>query len=186
MHISHKAQHALPLPQVMILGCGNTLLGDDGFGPAVIARLEAMGLPRTVQAIDVGTSIRDYLLDALLAPRLRPRLLLVVDAAYQEGIPAGSVRWRRPEELPPAKMHDVSLHQFPSVNLLTGLEAETGTRIELVLAQAATLPETIAPGLTPVMEGAVTKACELILHRLREDPTFFSTGGTAAATEGRP
>ncbi|NCC77733.1 MAG: hydrogenase maturation protease, partial [Clostridia bacterium] len=84
MHISHNGQ-IKSLPKVVFLGCGNILLGDDGFGPAVIERLQRAALPETVEAIDVGTSIREHLLDYLLDPRLRPRRLVVVDAAYREG-----------------------------------------------------------------------------------------------------
>ena len=183
MHISHNMRIGSS-PQVVILGCGNVLLGDDGFGPAVIERLHQVGLPKTVEAIDVGTSIREHLLDYLLAPQLRPRLLVVVDAAYREGVDPGTLFHCRPEELPPCKAHDFSLHQFPTVNLLAELRAETGTRVELLLAQAANLPEAIAPGLSPVMDRAVAKACTLILHRIEQDVTFFSTGATGAATEG--
>lgn len=184
MHISHKTQSDPAPPRMVILGCGNILLGDDGFGPAVIARLEAIGLPPAVQAVDVGTSIREHLLDALLAPHLRPQVLVVVDAAYRDGVPAGSVWCCPPQDLSPCKVHDFSLHQFPTVNLLRELEAETGTRVELVLAQAAALPETVAPGLTPAMAGAVERACALILHRIDEDVTNVSTGATCGVTEG--
>lgn len=183
MHISHNGQ-IKSLPQVVFLGCGNILLGDDGFGPAVIERLQRAALPETVEAIDVGTSIREHLLDYLLDPRLRPQRLVVVDAAYREGVEPGMLFHCRPGDLSPCKTHDFSLHQFPTVNLLAELEAETGTQVELLLAQAATLPEAIAPGLSPAMDRAVARACELILHRIGEDVTFFSTSATGTATEG--
>lgn len=184
MHISHKMQSGRQEARTTILGCGNTLLGDDGFGPAVIARLHEIGLPEAVEAIDVGTSIREQLLDYLLAPQLRPQMLVVVDAAYQEGIPAGSLWSCHPRELCAGKVHDFSLHQFPTVNLLAELEAEAGIRVALVLAQAATLPETIAPGLSPAMLGAVEAASLLILQKLGGNVTSFSTGGVCSAAEG--
>lgn len=184
MHISHKTQADLSRPRTVILGCGNTLLGDDGFGPAVIARLEEIGLPQAVQATDVGTSIREQLIDYLMAPQLRPQVLVVVDAAYRDGIPAGSVWCCRPQELPACKAHDFSLHQFPTVNLLAELEAEAGMQVALVLAQATTLPQAIAPGLSPAMMQAVEQACTLILQRLGEDVINFSSSGVCAAAEG--
>ncbi len=168
----------------MILGCGNILLGDDGFGPAVIARLHEIGVPEAVQAIDVGTSIREQLLDYLLDPRLRPQLLVVVDAAYQGGLAPGTLWSCHPRELSAGKVHDFSLHQFPTVNLLSELAVETGMQVVLVLAQAATLPETIAPGLSPAMARAVEQACQLILQKTGGNVTSFSTGGFCAAAEG--
>lgn len=186
MHISHKMEGGLSLPEVVILGCGNLLLGDDGFGPAVIDRLAQAGLPLQVQAIDVGTSIREYLLDYLLAPKLRPACLIVVDAAYNDGQPPGTVLQCQPADLPGCKVHDFSLHQFPTVNLLTELQTETGIEVVLLLAQAATVPEEIAPGLTPAMEQAVVTATELILHRIAQSVTPFSTGTPAVDPESVP
>ena len=184
MHISHKLQSGRQGARTTILGCGNILLGDDGFGPAVITRLHEIGLPELVEAIDVGTSIREQLLDYLLAPQLRPQMLVVVDAAYQDGMAGGSLWSCHPRELCSGKAHDFSLHQFPTVNLLAELEAEAGIRVVLVLAQAATLPETIAPGLSPAMARAVEAASHLILQKIGGNVTSFSTGGFSAAAEG--
>lgn len=167
----------------MILGCGNPLFGDDGFGPAVIARLHEIGLPEAVQAIDVGTSIREQLLDYLLDPRLRPQALVVVDAAYRDDLDPGTLWSCHPRELSACKTHDFSLHQFPTVNLLAELEAATGMQIALVLAQAATLPEGVAPGLSPAMAQAVDAACQLILHKIGGNVTSFSTSGCCATAE---
>ena len=141
-------------------------------------------LPEAVEAIDIGTSIREQLLDYLLDPQLRPPMLMVVDAAYRDDVAAGSVWTCHPRELSFGKAHDFSLHQFPTVNLLTELEAEAGIQVALVLAQAVTLPETIAPGLSPAMAGAVEQACQLILQKTGGNVTSFSTGGFRAAAEG--
>lgn len=181
MHISHKMQMDGPVPEVVILGCGNVLLGDDGFGPAVVERLQQNGLPEQVQAIDVGTSVREQLLDYLLAPELRPLLLILVDAACREEVEPGAVTECQPADLPSCKVHDFSLHQFPTVNLLIELQRETGIEVVLLLAHAATVPEVVAPGLTPAMEQAVGRATALILHRIRAYVTSFSTSIPVAA-----
>ena len=183
MHISHKINNESAQAEIVILGCGNTLLGDDGFGPAVIGCLLQSGLPEQVQAIDVGTSVREHLLDYLMDPGLRPAALLVVDATYREGLAPGTLLQCRPSDLPGCKVHDFSLHQFPTVNLLGELEQETGIAIHLLLAQAATVPEEIAPGLTPVMEQAVTAATEMILQRITQTVTPFSIGTPVAVAE---
>ncbi|MDD2463532.1 MAG: hydrogenase maturation protease [Desulfobulbus sp.] len=183
MHISHKKKDSVNLPELVILGCGNALLGDDGFGPAVIERLEQTGLPQQVQAIDVGTSVREHLLDYLMAPNLRPSSLIIVDATYLDGQQPGTVSQCRPADLASCKVHDFSLHQFPTVNLLSELQLETGIDVVLLLAQAATVPEEIAPGLTPAMAQAVERATEMILHRISPYVTPFSSGTPVAAAE---
>ena len=42
--------------KVVIVGIGNTLKGDDGFGPAVIEQLRETPLPDGVAAVDGGTA----------------------------------------------------------------------------------------------------------------------------------
>ena len=183
MHISHKIGDERGRLETVILGCGNVLLGDDGFGPAVIDRLERAGLPPQVEAIDAGTSVREYLLDALMAPVLRPRMLIVVDATYRKGLEAGTVVECRPSDLSCCKVHDFSLHQFPTVNLLSELEEETGIEVILMLAQAETIPEAIAPGLTSTMEQAVDTAVRLILQRISGYVPQFTPGTPVADAE---
>lgn len=169
MHTLHKNSRQAPVPEVVVFGCGNVLLGDDGFGPAVIEALYGHSLPPTVQAIDAGTSIREYLLDYLMLPALRPRLLIVVDAcdAVAGAVPAGRVTQGRPATLPAQKSHDFSLHQFPTVNLLLELEEETGIEVVLLIAATAVVPERIAPGLSPLMRTAVAEARDRILGLVR-------------------
>ena len=62
---------------ILILGCGNTLFGDDGFGPAVIEHLEAhYPIPETVLVRDLGTGIRDFLFDLLIST-IKPRRIYI-------------------------------------------------------------------------------------------------------------
>jgi len=164
MHISHNMQAPCKVPAVVVFGCGNVLFGDDGFGPAVIDRLRRIDWPETVRIVDAGTAIREYLLDYLMLPALRPRLLVVVDAWAGEGSEPGQVRQCPPRDLPLRKMHDFSLHQFPTVNLLAELEAETGIEVVLLVAGAAMPPDRIEPGLSPAMEDAVADACARVVR----------------------
>jgi coenzyme F420 hydrogenase subunit delta len=180
MHISHNMQSDPAPPTVVIFGCGNVLLGDDGFGPAVIEQLCRAPLPDPVRAIDVGTSIREQLLDYLLLPATRPGLLIVVDAGLEEDGPAGEVRRCRPRDLPRRKIHDFSLHQFPTVNLLAELETETGIEVVLLLARSAFLPERVAPGLSPAMRIAVDTACAHLRDLIASPVPSLTTAEAAA------
>ena len=76
---------------ILIFGCGNRLWGDDGFGPAVIEHLaETRSLPDDVLAMDMGTSIRDTLIDLTLNPK-KPKKLIIVDAVNVAGRKPGEV-----------------------------------------------------------------------------------------------
>ncbi len=145
----------------MIFGCGNLIMGDDGFGPAVIDQLQQhYDLPADIQAIDAGTGVREYLFDYLLMEEGRPEKIIVLDAVDFVGRRPGEVFEILPAEIPTKKIHDFSLHQFPTVNLLQELADNTGIKVQILAAQIKFIPEEIAPGLSPVMTEAVTATCE--------------------------
>ncbi len=155
--------HTSVRPPLVVYGCGNILLGDDGFGPAVIARLRAEDdLPAGVLLEDVGTGIREYLFDYLLAPDLAPERLVILDAVDFPGRRPGEVFSILPTSIPAEKIHDFSLHQFPTVNLLQELSVHTSSHVHIIAAQVENIPDVIAPGLSPSMEAAVREAAERV------------------------
>lgn len=166
MHISHKNDLLATPLEVLVLGCGNLLFGDDGFGPAVIEALSRRSLPSFVRLVDTGGAVREFLLDLLLLPEGRPSLLVLIDAAHEPGAAPGTVRERDPAEMDAAKIHDVSLHQCPTVNLLRALAGETGMALTVVTVQAEALPDRPLIGLSPAVVAAVDEACGLILRRV--------------------
>ena len=159
MHTMHNTDGL----RVSVYGCGNLLLGDDGFGPEVIADLQSRSdLPEDVLLEDVGTGIREYLFDFILASDLAPKHLIVLDAVDFKDRKPGEVFTITPDIIPAKKIHDFSLHQFPTVNLLQELSEHTGTVVQIVAAQVEYIPEEIAPGLSPSMREAVKEASEKV------------------------
>ncbi|MBA3006553.1 MAG: hydrogenase maturation protease [Proteobacteria bacterium] len=154
----------------MIFGCGNVIMGDDGYGPAVVDKLNACyNLPDSVQAIDVGTCVREYLFDYLLSEEGRPDQIIILDAVDFPDHNPGDVFQIFPDTIPAKKIHDFSLHQFPTVNLLQELEQHTGIKILILAAQVKYIPEEIEPGLSSAMSLAVTEACEHISRILNDN-----------------
>jgi coenzyme F420 hydrogenase subunit delta len=154
----------------LVFGCGNPLLGDDGFGPAVIDHLELSSrLPAHVGVLDVGTAIRDFLFDILLAEH-KPRQIIVVDAADKAGHRPGDLYELPVTEIDVQKTHDFSLHQFPTTNMLHELQAATEIDVRILVVQVAYIPDAIAPGLTPAVQAAVPLACERIAAMIEAGP----------------
>ncbi|MFW2365123.1 MAG: hydrogenase maturation protease [Desulforhopalus sp.] len=144
----------------MIFGCGNIIMGDDGFGPAVVDALNSSyTLPQTIEAVDVGTCVREYLFDYLLSEEGRPGTIIIVDAVDFPDRRPGEVFQIRPGQIPAKKIHDFSLHQFPTVNLLQELEQHTGIKVIILAGQVDFIPEEIGPGLSAAMSHAVADAC---------------------------
>jgi len=149
--------------ETLVLGCGNELFGDDGFGPAVARRLrERPELPPSVLPLDVGTSVREVLFNVVLSP-VRPRRVVVVDAVDM-GRPPGEVWTIEAHELPAIKCDDFSMHQLPTSNLLRELSELGGVNVTCVVGQVDGLPSEVRPGLSPPVERAVDRAVGLILQ----------------------
>lgn len=154
---------------VVILGCGNTLFGDDGFGPAVAERLAASGaVPDHVCVMDAGTAVSDLLFDMVLGEN-KPQALFIVDAVQVSGRRPGELFWLSPQHVPSAKRADFLMHQFPSADLLRELAEDAGVRVWILAVQAAVVPDHVAPGLSPPVAEAVPQAVELLLRRVGGD-----------------
>jgi len=165
--------------ETLVLGCGNQLFGDDGFGPAVARRLrESSDLPRGVCALDVGTASREVLFDVLLGP-VRPRRVVVVDAVDLSREP-GEVWSIEASELPEVKLDDFSMHQMPTSNLLRELSELAGVEVTCVVGQASAFPREVRPGLSAPMRRAVDRAVEMVLGVCRQPLEGRLPAGPAA------
>ena len=152
--------------KVLILGCGNVLLGDDGFGPAVVEELQRNhDLPDWAHAEDVGTSIREILFNMTVLEH-RPEHLIVIDAVARKGRQAGEVFEISVDEIPEKKIVDYSFHQFPTTNLLKELQDHCGIKVTIIAAQTTGKLETVEPGLSGPVEEAVPLAAAKVVELL--------------------
>jgi coenzyme F420 hydrogenase subunit delta len=145
---------------VLILGCGNRLFGDDGFGPAVIDYLLVhYEIPDDVYVMDVGTSVRKLLFTITLSPE-RPRQIVIIDA-IDKGKSPGEIFELSLDDVPVEKKDDFSLHQVPSSNLAKELR-DVGVDVRVMVCQVARIPKTVEPGLSEVLRKAVPEMARLI------------------------
>jgi coenzyme F420 hydrogenase subunit delta len=159
----------------LVLGCGNTLLGDDGFGSALVGYLEERHPPPTsVCVLDVGTGVRKLLFTLCLSPA-RPRRILVLDAV-DVGRTPGDVFELDPAGIPAVKLDDFSLHQLPTSNLLRELQEACGVEVRVLACQPGPLPDAVRPGLSPAVRAALPRAAAWVVRE------YF--GGPAAAAGG--
>jgi len=141
----------------LILGCGNVFFGDDGFGCALAEYLEAhFDVPGSVCLLDAGTGVRK-LLFTLCISSVRPRRLLIVDAA-DFGREPGEWFEIDPTDIPAVKLDDFSMHQLPTSNMLRELQQQTGVEVRVLACQTGPLPEEVCPGLSGPVQRAVREA----------------------------
>jgi hydrogenase maturation protease len=149
---------------IRVLGLGNVLMSDDGFGPFVVRVLEAAyECPHGVEFVDAGTpglDLTPFLLDT--------EAVVFVDTVTSRGEP-GEIRIYDRDailKVPPQARtggHDPALKEA----LLTVAAAGAGPS-KVVLVGA--IPEWIATGvsLSPRLEAAVGPAVQAVVRTLGE------------------
>lgn len=150
--------------RVLVLGVGNVLFGNDGFGPEVAERLvDRYDVPDDIYVMDVGTGARRILFTVSVG-ETRPEEIVIVDAV-DWGQGNGKVFEIPVDELPVTKTDDFSLHQVPTSNLLRELQDQCGVRVSVVVCDVGEIPQEIASGLSPTVADAVVVAAEKIAAR---------------------
>jgi len=159
-----------PLPDyssrtTLILGCGNILRGDDGFGPEVITYLkDHFHLAEDVALVDAGTGVNEVLLDVALSEP-KPRRIVIVDA-MENGLPAGTVSSFSLDQICPKEIRAFSAHQVPTSSLLRELKELCNVDITVVTAQPGNIPQEVQLGLSPAVRKSLPEACRLIATEL--------------------
>ena len=149
--------------KILVFGCGNTLFGNDGFGPEVVRYCrEHCECPESALILDAGTGIRDYMFDLLLMEE-KPEHLFVIDAVTAAGKEEGEIFEMTVPEVPKEKLSDFSLHQSPSSSLLGELES-LGVNVRIFCVHTDTVPNEINPGLSEKVQKAVEKTARWV-HR---------------------
>ena len=147
---------------VRVIGLGNVLMSDDGFGPYVIHALNAnYDFPANVAVTDVGTpglDLTPYLMGA--------DKLIVVDTVRSDG-PAGTIRlYRREDILRHAPQPRLGPHDPGLKETLLALEFN-GTGPDEVLLVGVIPGQTLPhPRLTGDVRAAVPSAMREVLDEL--------------------
>ncbi|KYK30225.1 MAG: hypothetical protein AYK23_01285 [Candidatus Proteinoplasmatales archaeon SG8-5] len=148
----------------LVLGCGNVLMGDDGFGPAVIEELEKnYCVPEEVCILNVGTSAREIIFP-MVVDESRVEKVIIVDAVdmADRGYKPGDVFEISIDDIPMVKVDDFSMHQVPSSNLLKELRERRKVKVIVLACQIKSIPELVTQGLSDPVRGAVSRMCELV------------------------
>ncbi len=151
--------------RTLVLGCGNVLYGDDGFGPAVAELLlERFRIPEDAAVLNLGLATRGFIFDVLLSDR-RPERVVVVDAMERAGRRPGEIFEVPLDELTREKVDDFSFHQGPTSNLLRELRDLCGVEVVVVSCQPERIPAEMERGLSPPVARAVGAAARLVNAR---------------------
>lgn len=150
-------------PPITILGVGNTLLTDEGFGVHIINYLEAhYEFPPEVQLLDGGTmgmELLHYIGDA--------KYLLLVDAIHGGEAP-GTVYSFKHEDLEHYFSEHISVHEVGIQDILRIRYVQGEPFVDAMVIGVE--PEKLEIGLTmtPVVENTISQVVQGILEQLRQ------------------
>jgi hydrogenase maturation protease len=143
------------LSRILVIGCGNILLRDEGIGVHVVNHLSKMLLPQDVEIIDGGTA------SFVLLQQIRNAAkVIIVDAVLGNGDPGTMYRIKM-EDLDWHGYGAPSLHQCSVMEVL-GLACMIEQNPEIVIFGIE--PESMEYGLdlTETVAGRMTKIIEMI------------------------
>jgi coenzyme F420 hydrogenase subunit delta len=147
--------------RILVLGCGNILFGDDGFGPAVADYLlNNFKIPEYACVINAGTSENEILFDISLSDE-KPRQIIIVDSVKRNKKP-GEVFNLSIDELLLKKTYDFSFHLGPTADLLKGLRDQCRVDIIILACEPENIPDAVKPGLSRTIQEIVPKVSQLI------------------------
>lgn len=96
-----------------MLGCGQLLVGDDGFGVRVVEELQKIRLPENVNIEDAGVGGL-----AILTMIEGSDKAIIVDAVHTGKEPPGTIYHFTDKELPPPNMFMLSAHDLNLVDTI--------------------------------------------------------------------
>lgn len=153
---------------IHVLGCGNILKGDDGFGSAVITYLEEnYDSKENVILVDAGLGCGEWI-KPFIYDEDRPDKIIVVDALDLNNQP-GELKVLTSKELP---LMDLSLssHFFPNKPDIEELE-KVGVEIIFVTCQPYFIPteldrklSSVVKSVIPMAADKISKICNLLVR----------------------
>jgi coenzyme F420 hydrogenase subunit delta len=150
-------------PEIVVVGCGNPLFGDDGFGPAVVEELAKLSLPERVKVIDVGLGGPHFVF-TLLDPAVTRKLVIIDIADF--GAEPGTIGQFRVEDLPAGSYRDA--HSWDLTEPLERLKDRIDITVIGCQPKRVTAPE-FEIGLTEEVLNAIPRTVRIVLELIGVD-----------------
>ena len=154
---------------LLILGLGNTLLTDDGVGPAAVTSLkETYRVPAGVQVLDGGT------LGLSLLPYLEDVDAVILVDAVRDDAPPGTLVRLQGDDVAPAVATRLSPHQVGVADVLDG--ARWRDRYPRSVVLLGIVPESI--DLAYGLSADVARALPALVERVAQEAGTLGFGLT--------
>lgn len=168
-------------PHVMVMGVGNILLTDEGFGIRVMQELErCYEFAPNVSVVDGGV-----LGLSLLGVIAEADYLIVIDAVRNRGNP-GDFHRLTGDAIPARVRAKNSLHQIDFLETLTLCQALDNVPETLILGVEPVDTDSLGVELTPMLQARVEPMIEMVLEELRQLNAGFRPKNPPLQCPGTP
>ena len=139
---------------VLVVGIGNTLRSDDGFGPALISRIEGSV---KVNCLDVGLSPENYIGKII---KLKPDVIIFVDAVSMDA-PVATIKLIKEDQI---HMYGFSTHNMSPKLMIENIKDQINTKIFMLGVQPKSLEfgEKISQELSDALDSLKTILLEIL------------------------
>jgi coenzyme F420-reducing hydrogenase delta subunit-like protein len=148
--------------EILIVGCGNPLFADDGFGPAVIEEIQKLSLPDNICIEDAGLGGPHFIFPQI-DPEVTKKLIIVCAADFNAD--PGTIAKFRVEDLPPNSFRDA--HSADLNNPLQLIK----DKVDIIIlgCQPARIPDEMEIGISDEVSRAIPKTVQIILDIIGVD-----------------
>lgn len=157
--------------EILILGCGNILLGDDGFGPAVISKLkeiqntEPILKSEKIDIIDAGTAA-SYFIISLIDETSAVKKIIIADIIDYK-LPPGTLKKLTVEDLPNIGKYHTDAHDMPLAGMLRDVHDKFDVEVVVIGCQYKHMPAPdVCVELSDAVEKAIDPAIDMILKEV--------------------
>lgn len=145
--------------KVLVLGVGNILMADDGFGVRVIQEMEKMSLPEGTHLLDGGTAGFD-----LLHPIQDAEKLIVVDSILA-GAEPGEIFKFTPSDIKLKRRDKLSLHEVEVLEVIE-MAVQLGYAPESVFVAVQPKEMDISLDLSEEVKSKIPRVIELVMAEI--------------------
>ncbi|CAJ37036.1 hydrogenase maturation protease [Methanocella arvoryzae] len=151
------------MKNIKVLGIGNILVGDDGFGPRVLEELQTREIPENVELIDAGVggmAILSWIEDA--------DKIIIIDSVQTGNEPVGTIYRFTDKEMPPSDMFMLSLHDLNLVDTINIGRVVQKMPDEIIIygVEVVRLAE-FTKEMSPEVEAAVKEVADLVIEEIK-------------------
>jgi len=152
----------MPHKKILVVGTGNILMADEGFGPSMIKELAKEVLPAGVELLDAGTAGLD---SAVLSDKYDKAVII---DTIKAGGSAGDMYRFRPQDIKQKKPLELSLHQASLIDSINMLKITEDAPKDIIILAVEPRDLSMKMGLSETLKGKIPEMKRLVMEEIKK------------------